>query len=600
MLVKVRSRGRPNPLDIRKVILVDKNSQHTLSTGDGASCIERITPPGMLNEKNFSPKRKLLEEQHSTQTQDGTLSCCQKKKIKIDSLGSSPDTTSYKLNGRPVIEPTIKAPISPKDNCFDQNAHKNCNKKCCNTHTCEGMDNQPILFLRAKKKEKGLLLNGKLSILSSENYDEDTITTSHKNNNDKKTDKDGHSIITSTAPSLVSEKEFPDKQVVSFGGKSNSNNECCGSKEKKVTIFKCCKPAHQSPSQQPRQQPNFAYLPSQADLVNTGLSEMKSVHNSASSTPDIVSTASYPNRNHATINKRDEQVDNTGINDDLRSNFVELFTQEGLYLSTACSCRANCQCANCLIHRKDDELNSYIQQHVNYPLSNMGYAEIASENAIASALPPPQQLPAQNQTQQLSNLKRCLEKQMSPPRKYSTPEAIIANKSDISSTSASSNNAHDKREASTITSNKQTINTINNNVLMPKVDDKNKLGHNNACDKVTTPCLYSSDQCISLSCFEHPFELLSMNQIFFIGLRHIRLKRKTVILYKKKLLTSKYWWDFLAMQIPLIFNGTDQHFAAFDILTWFENAITLYNSELLTDTGNIAMNINLLREKAIL
>lgn len=55
----------------------------------------------------------------------------------------------------------------------------------------------------------------------------------------------------------------------------------------------------------------------------------------------------------------------------------ELLTHRGLYLSTQCSCKdGSCPCANCLLHRNEDELNSYIQRS-GVPLTNMGEAPLA-------------------------------------------------------------------------------------------------------------------------------------------------------------------------------------------------------------------------------
>ena len=58
------------------------------------------------------------------------------------------------------------------------------------------------------------------------------------------------------------------------------------------------------------------------------------------------------------------------------TSMVELFTHKGVYLSTQCSCdEGNCSCVNCLIHRKEEELESYIQQS-GVPLSTIGNGRI--------------------------------------------------------------------------------------------------------------------------------------------------------------------------------------------------------------------------------
>ncbi|SCU94997.1 LADA_0G12772g1_1 [Lachancea dasiensis] len=67
-------------------------------------------------------------------------------------------------------------------------------------------------------------------------------------------------------------------------------------------------------------------------------------------------------------------VDAAEIHDD---SLVELFTHKGVYLSSQCNCEDdNCPCVNCLIHRKDDELESYVKGS-GVPLSNVGNGRLS-------------------------------------------------------------------------------------------------------------------------------------------------------------------------------------------------------------------------------
>lgn len=72
----------------------------------------------------------------------------------------------------------------------------------------------------------------------------------------------------------------------------------------------------------------------------------------------------------------DELMNSNDSNNHIyQDSIVELFTQKGAYLSTTCSCNEHCQCENCLIHRKEEELEHYLQE-LNQPLINLGNAHL--------------------------------------------------------------------------------------------------------------------------------------------------------------------------------------------------------------------------------
>ncbi|AAS50828.2 ABR058Cp [Eremothecium gossypii ATCC 10895] len=174
MLVKVRTRGRPSPMDIRKVILVDAGSQVPMEDEDTEEC-------------------------------------------------------------------------------------------CDGGKTCGKMDRQPILFLKALKTQKALLVDGALKIMIEDRANSDGVDKRFK---------------------FVTEKEFLLQNADMLEARDG-----CG----------CQRPG-----------------------------------------------------------KRARVGCSTGAGS---PHAVEPYTYKGVYLSTQCSCDDSaCQCANCLIHRKEEELDQFIRQ----------------------------------------------------------------------------------------------------------------------------------------------------------------------------------------------------------------------------------------------
>lgn len=162
---------------------------------------------------------------------------------------------------------------------------------------------------------------------------------------------------------------------------------------------------------------------------------------------------------------------------------VELLTHRGLYLSTQCSCEeGHCLCSNCLLHRNEEELSTYIQRS-GVPLTNLGEAQLS------------------------------------------------------------------------------------NPMLMP-----------------SGTCECTPENCECEGCPDHPAENISFNKLILVGLLNAPLKRKTNIIYKRKLIPSQYWWDFLKLHIPLM---GDSQVESLDIIGWFERILSIYEPQLVDVNLNI-------------
>ncbi|AMD19659.1 HCL492Wp [Eremothecium sinecaudum] len=169
-------------------------------------------------------------------------------------------------------------------------------------------------------------------------------------------------------------------------------------------------------------------------------------------------------------------------------DMVEAFTYKGVYLSTQCSCDDNlCQCANCLIHRKEEELNDFIQQS-GIPLTSLG----SGSNPHVYPLLDDREGQLTELTQEQQN-----------------------------------------GRAGSLTSLEHTEN-----------------GEKHTAKVSSATCKCTPANCICLNCDEHPPEIISMNKILLQGLVNLKLKRKILIQYRGKLFPSKFWWDLLSVRLP--------------------------------------------------
>lgn len=346
MLVKVRTRGRPSPMDVRKVIMVDTDSQ---------------------------------------------------------------------------VEPPAHTPEDPNPCCQRPNA---------NSKSCNKMNKQPILFLRAMRTQKALLVDGMLKIMVEDN--------------------ESVSIDSKKKFKLVSEREYMLKHS------NNRMPDCCSCKSEEAELPE-----------------------NEFEQRTASFQSVKTFHNGN----DVLSTTATPP---------------PPITDE--NQMVELLTHKGVYLSTQCSCEDdNCQCDNCLIHRKEEELNKYIRQS-GIPLTNLGNGRVTDDE-----------------------------------------------------------NSHGNGSIKAISCSTESV------------------------------CRCPPQDCICPHCLDHPGEIISMSNLLLHGVLNAQLKRKTTIKYRNKLIPSKYWWDFIKLQIPLM---SRRQLESLDLLRWFDSIVEAYGSFLLEDHGDDMINLH--------
>lgn len=186
---------------------------------------------------------------------------------------------------------------------------------------CGKMNKQPILFLRTIRTQKAVLIDGKLQIIVEEDG---------PNNGAREGGKPAYKYI--------SEKEFLRQNSTAMRS-SNAKNGCSchnsGAKEDAGTVV-----------------------------------EPKLELNEANSWKTAQESSPVP------------MMDGAQVEQDHGKQMFELLTHRGIYLSTQCSCKAgNCPCSNCLLHRNEEELNSYIQRS-GVPLTNVGEAALASSTTL--------------------------------------------------------------------------------------------------------------------------------------------------------------------------------------------------------------------------
>lgn len=92
--------------------------------------------------------------------------------------------------------------------------------------------------------------------------------------------------------------------------------------------------------------------------------------------------------NHNTNNPTDQenaQEENFSYKKQKPMTNIDIFKNNNVFLETKCSCSDNnCQCENCIIHRLDEDLDSYISSNLlTYPSKIVGKGFIQVQNSIA-------------------------------------------------------------------------------------------------------------------------------------------------------------------------------------------------------------------------
>ncbi|EDO16806.1 hypothetical protein Kpol_1056p6 [Vanderwaltozyma polyspora DSM 70294] len=522
MLVKVRTRGRPSAVDMRKVILVDTSSE--VSSVSGSTEINHNSKGG--NSAGGSGGRNSSSPISNGVTSPTTPSCGGKSMIYSSSSGSGTGSIDFpdEFGGSDM--------------------------------GCPGMNVQPVLFLRAKRKQNALLVNGKLKIIvennNNNNNSNNNSTVASENHNG-----DSEDVEESEASKFkyVTEKEYLQKygtdgnasitnNKISSTGKIHTHDgaheeidgmRLCSCREERSTnktkpspgatgetmggnIHTGCCTTGSTPTAIPSTVPSvipsismektlsFTTPSASNDVQESDPISAPMLMASSSNSPGLEPTAVgfldslkvedhglglvsngdirlppphafavQPSNNGHHMQQQQQQTHQFGITQD--QCVVDLLTHRGLYLSSTCTCPDdNCRCVNCLVHRNENELNSYIQKS-GVPLTHFGEAHLT----------------------------------------------------------------------------------------------------NTMLEDCCYGCQCTPEDCQCNDCLVHGTEILSFDKLLFYGILNVPLRRKSMIKFKKTLIPSKFWWDFLKLQVPLM---TEQQLESLDMLSWFENIIETYKEDL--------------------
>ncbi|CCE64748.1 hypothetical protein TPHA_0I02450 [Tetrapisispora phaffii CBS 4417] len=103
-------------------------------------------------------------------------------------------------------------------------------------------------------------------------------------------------------------------------------------------------------------------------------------------------------------------------------------------------------------------------------------------------------------------------------------------------------------------------------------------------------CKCTPETCQCTSCTIHLEELVSFDKIIFSGILHFPFRRKTKILFKNKIIPSRYWWDYIKIQLP---RQSQTESGVTDIIKWFDSLISLYHFNLQDyDPTNQSSNLS--------
>ncbi|SCV01160.1 LAME_0G14466g1_1 [Lachancea meyersii CBS 8951] len=207
---------------------------------------------------------------------------------------------------------------------------------------CSKMNKQPILFLRAKSTQKAFLVDGALKIVI-----EDKTTSL----------PDGEMKLVSEREYLLNHLKVPSSADVAEQALQTHTAHCHDHSYSTNTAESHPPPCHSRLSKEDVNAKNDY----------PGLEPHISDHHASTVNKD-------PSANRLDIPL---EMDYTTASEFQNNSFVELFTPKGVYLSTKCNCDDNsCPCVNCLIHRKEEEIESYVKQS-GVPLSNVGNGRIS-------------------------------------------------------------------------------------------------------------------------------------------------------------------------------------------------------------------------------
>lgn len=381
MLVKVRTRGRPSPLNMRKVIMVDKESQVVDSSLSDCSDIAESCGSSSndscccaKNQKeNDCPdmdKQPILFLQ-AQRKQNGVL-VDGKLKIIIEDDGTKMETpestgespvslvdengTVITKNFKYVTENEYLSEYRKGATCqFPEkkilnwkSTLMNCSVRSFKVCDCKDTSSNTAQSISTKKQKTSINDNNQISTTTK--FVEHPVLNELLKN-DIALDSKKDMLISSAkyeppfVDSIITNKETDQTDSI-IGRGTNINND-------------------------------------DRSNDNDDRSDVND-HNENNNNNTISSNASYNTQNNNGDNSTDKircsVESNSGAIDTfpeeamLTDNdyMVELLTHRGLYLSSKCACPAdNCQCSNCLIHRTEFEIDKYVEQS-GVPLTHFG------------------------------------------------------------------------------------------------------------------------------------------------------------------------------------------------------------------------------------
>ncbi|CDO94539.1 unnamed protein product [Kluyveromyces dobzhanskii CBS 2104] len=90
-------------------------------------------------------------------------------------------------------------------------------------------------------------------------------------------------------------------------------------------------------------------------------------------------------------------------------------------------------------------------------------------------------------------------------------------------------------------------------------------------------CLCEPEYCSCFNCEDHPEEIITLSDLLIHGILNYKWRQKMVIKYKNKLIHSKYWWQYLTVEIPSI---NEKGLRTINLIEWFDNLVSTYAVEL--------------------
>lgn len=329
MLVKVRTRGRPSPIDIRDVIMVDPDFQ--VKNKSLQECRDG-------SKRYNSEEDKLIPEDEDNDTNGKKPGCANNKMMTAQPIlfvKARQTKKAMLVDGKLNI-------IMDEQNNIEQN---NTLQKLDNLENNDDDANDSSIDDNERAKRR---LNS-MTYMSEKDY---IMKHGNESQSSGLTSLSGNVNMTSNMAPVK-------RELSNTLGVGNDNKR------------KCCDPNH------------IRQLP---DILSEDNSKVQSLFGNPFfgndfSTTDVSPTTSISTTNISNHTNSPSLAASELFTDifDPKNDTVDMFTHKGIYLSADCSCNDDdCSCLNCLIHRNEEELNKYIQNS-GVPLTNLRSSDFEIE-----------------------------------------------------------------------------------------------------------------------------------------------------------------------------------------------------------------------------